>query len=232
MNHERGPISGQHLHLCDFDGTLTRGDSFVRFLLFAVPLPRLIAGGFVLPLKFSALFFSGKWSNEAGKAAVLSAFFKGKSTAEMKKLGEEFGQKKLPALLRNELLEDLRNAFQNGETVVIVSASPDVWLRPFVLRKVSICFARNLNLNPANSPAISRRPIAMARKRSAGFVQAMILMLLKKLLPTAIQKVTRRCLHWQMRCSGFDKNQLHNLVSPKLNIKIMRYLDSFLKKVA
>ncbi|MBK6996086.1 MAG: HAD-IB family hydrolase [Lewinellaceae bacterium] len=131
MNHERGPISGHHLHLCDFDGTLTRGDSFVRFLLFAVPLPRLIAGGFVLALKFSGLIFSGKWSNEAGKAAVLSVFFRGKSVAEMKTLGEEFCQKKIPALLCTELLNDLRRAFQNGETVVIVSASPDVWLRPF-----------------------------------------------------------------------------------------------------
>jgi len=124
-------MNGQQLHLCDFDGTLTRGDSFVRFLLFAVPLPRLVVGGFGLALKFIGLIFSGNWSNGVAKAAVLSAFFKGKSAAEMKKLSEEFCQKKLPTLVRNELLNDLRKAFQNGETVVIVSASPDVWLRPF-----------------------------------------------------------------------------------------------------
>ncbi|MFN0174550.1 MAG: HAD-IB family hydrolase [Saprospiraceae bacterium] len=131
MNYERGQISGRHLHLCDFDGTLTQGDSFVRFLLFTVPLPRLIVGGFVLVLRFSGLIFSGKWSNEAAKAAVLSVFFRGKSVAEMKTLGEEFCQKKIRALLRTELLERLRQALQKGETVVVVSASPNIWLQPF-----------------------------------------------------------------------------------------------------
>lgn len=128
---KRGTMIGQRLHLCDFDGTLTRGDSLLRFLLFAVPLPHLLAGSFISALKFLGLIFSGKWSNEAAKAAVLSTFFKGKSVAEMKALGEEFCQKKIRTMLRAELLERLRKALQNDETVVIVSASPDVWLRPF-----------------------------------------------------------------------------------------------------
>jgi len=124
-------MSSQQLHLCDFDGTLTHGDSFVRFLVFAVPLPRLLAGSFVLAFKFLGLIFSGKWSNGAAKAVVLSVFFKGKSVQEMRALGEGFCQKKIPALLRAELLNDLRKTLQSGGIVVIVSASPDVWLRPF-----------------------------------------------------------------------------------------------------
>ena len=49
----------------------------------------------------------------------------------MRALGEDFYRKKITIMLRLELLERLRHATQGGETVVIVSASPDVWLRPF-----------------------------------------------------------------------------------------------------
>jgi len=127
--------NGQRLHLCDFDGTLTKGDSFVGFLLFAVPLHRLLWGGFVLIFKFLSLVFLGKWTNEVGKAAVLSEFFKGKTIREMEALGANFHQQKIPAMLRTPLLESLRQAVQKGETVVIVSASPDVWLRPICIQE-------------------------------------------------------------------------------------------------
>lgn len=119
------------LHLCDFDGTLTRGDTLSRFLLFAVPWPRLVVGSMVLIFKFLQLLASGKWSSEAGKAAVLSEFFKGKTSAAMEGLGNAFCRQKIPGILRDRLLESLRLAKQKGDTVVIVSASLEVWLRPF-----------------------------------------------------------------------------------------------------
>ncbi|MDO8368791.1 MAG: HAD-IB family phosphatase [Saprospiraceae bacterium] len=124
-------MNNKRLHLCDFDGTLTRGDSFVRFLLFSVPMPQLLLGGFGLTFKFAGLLFSGKWSNAKGKAAVLSQFFKVKTLHEMTALGDRFCREKIPDLLRPDLLETLRNAHKMGEPVVIVSASPDIWLSPF-----------------------------------------------------------------------------------------------------
>lgn len=119
------------LHLCDFDGTLTKGDTLSRFLLFAVPWPRLAVGSVVLIFKFLQLLLSGQWSNEAGKAAVLSEFFKGKTIDALEGLGIAFCQQKIPKALRGSLLESLREAKQKGDTVVIVSASLGVWLRPF-----------------------------------------------------------------------------------------------------
>lgn len=119
------------LHLCDFDGTLTRGDSLIRFLWFAVPKNRLIAGAMVLPFQFLRLFFAGKWSNEAGKKAVLAFFFKGHSRKGMEQSGAAFCALVLPAQLRNDLLAKLRGAREEGDKVVVVSASVDIWLRPF-----------------------------------------------------------------------------------------------------
>lgn len=126
------PISKHKtLHLCDFDGTLIHEDSLLRFLRFAVPLPGLIGGGIVLPFKFIALILTGNWSRGAGKAALLSSFFKGKTSGEMEALGNDFYRQKIPAMIRTALLAQLRLAHKNGETVVIVSASLDTWLRPF-----------------------------------------------------------------------------------------------------
>lgn len=130
MNFDQEAAHSQ-LHLCDFDGTLTHEDSFLHFLRFAIPLPGLLGGGFVLIFKLLALVLTGQWSNGAGKAAILALFFKGKSEAEMRVLGEDFCQKKLPSMLRAALITQLRRAQEKGETVVIVSASLDVWLRPF-----------------------------------------------------------------------------------------------------
>jgi HAD superfamily hydrolase (TIGR01490 family) len=119
------------LHLCDFDGTLTRSDSLLHFLWFVVPMPRLVVGAFRLSFKFLGLFFSGKWSNSAAKAAVLAIYLEGKTRSELQTLGEAFCQQKLPLLLRTDLLNQLQLAQQAGETVVVVSASPDLWLEPF-----------------------------------------------------------------------------------------------------
>ncbi len=119
------------LHLCDFDGTLTRGDSLLRFLWFSLPVSRLAWGSFVVLIKFLSLFFWGKWSNSTAKSALLSTFFKGKTMVELNALGAGFCSKIVPGLLRTDLLETLRLAAKNGDTVVIVSASLDLWLRPF-----------------------------------------------------------------------------------------------------
>ncbi len=119
------------LHLCDFDGTLTYGDSFSRFLWFALSLPALIWGGFRLLFVYIGLIINGKWSNELAKAAVFSVFFKGKSEAYLRAIGQAFVQQKIPAMLRPALLASLQTAISQGETVVIVSASSDLWLQPF-----------------------------------------------------------------------------------------------------
>ena len=129
----------RELHLCDFDGTQTRGDTLLQFLFFAVPAPSLLLGGFILIFRFLGLIFSGNWSNAAGKAAVLAAYFKGESIESLFALGQEFNRQKLPGLIRPDLLQKLRDHHQAGHEVVIVSASLNIWLGPF-------CTAENFGL--------------------------------------------------------------------------------------
>jgi phosphatidylglycerophosphatase C len=56
---------------------------------------------------------------------------KRKTEAELATLGARFCLERLPQFLRPTLLARLRQGHQSGARVVIVSASPDVWLRPF-----------------------------------------------------------------------------------------------------
>lgn len=119
------------LHLCDFDGTLTWHDSLPRFLWFVVPTPQLVLGSILFVFNNLWLFFTFRWSKSTAKEALFACFFKGKTQADMQALGQAFCSGPLPSLLRRALLDNLRQHQRNGHTVAIVSASPDLWLRPF-----------------------------------------------------------------------------------------------------
>jgi HAD superfamily hydrolase (TIGR01490 family) len=122
----------KRLVLFDFDGTLTRGDTFGAFLLFAVPWGKLLAGVFLLVFRLPALLFLEKDERaERAKAAILQIYFGGKSHRELQGLGSAFYEKRLTKMLRQEILDMLRSSRLAGDTVAVVSASMDIWLRPF-----------------------------------------------------------------------------------------------------
>lgn len=124
-------MSRPKLHLCDFDGTLYRGNSLLQYLLFAVPAGRLFTAGFQLAFRFAGMFLRGKWANDEGKQGLLATLFKGKSQEEMQASGAAFARKEIPPAIRPALLHVLKNAQAEGDRVVIVSASLDLWLRPY-----------------------------------------------------------------------------------------------------
>ena len=119
------------LHLCDFDGTLHRGDSLLQFLLFSVPFRRLLSGGPGLGFRFAKMFINGTWTNAEGKQCILRDFYRGKTEKEMRNLGAAFARKELPRGIRPELLHTLKSAQALGDRVTIVSASLSLWLRPY-----------------------------------------------------------------------------------------------------
>ncbi|HAD13191.1 MAG TPA: hypothetical protein DCF33_12240 [Saprospirales bacterium] len=119
------------LHLCDFDGTLTRGDTLLHFLWFALNPVSRIKVALLTPFRFAGLFFTGSWSNDKAKEQLLSLCFKGKTQQEMETLGKAFCTNVLPGLIRSSLLDTLRQARRRQQRVVIVSASLDIWIKPF-----------------------------------------------------------------------------------------------------
>lgn len=147
MTNHPNEIQPNILVLFDFDGTLTSSDSLGEYLLFGAQWGRrrgrdgrrlrawrrLLAAVPILAVRLFWLFLSGRWSNGGAKENVIAYFFAGKTEAEMRALGERFYQEVLPGRLRPETLARLRAFHEAGATVAVVSASLDLWLRPFCL---------------------------------------------------------------------------------------------------
>jgi phosphatidylglycerophosphatase C len=115
------------LALFDFDGTITRADTFTPFLYFAVPRWRIVAGSVVLsPL--IAGYKLGLVPSPTIRACLVAAGFRGRPKADVQRLGEQYGADCLQGVLRDEAMAQIRWHKQRGDIVVVVSASLDVYL--------------------------------------------------------------------------------------------------------
>ena len=112
----------------DFDGTLTRGDSLLPFLRLGLGWPRFLAA-LLRCLPWLAAFALGLISNDVAKARLLRVTLRGRSTAEMQEWTARWLAKAFPGQLREWTMARLAWHRQAGHCCVMVSASPDVYLR-------------------------------------------------------------------------------------------------------
>jgi phosphatidylglycerophosphatase C len=116
--------------LFDFDGTLTKGDSLLRFLY-------RVRGG---PGLFLDLVAVSPWlvgylarliKNDAAKQALLKQCLGGRSMESIRNIVQEFIQADLPTLLRTDTMRRLRLHQDRGDMCILVSASLDLYLEPW-----------------------------------------------------------------------------------------------------
>lgn len=81
--------------------------------------------------KLVKILLNGTFSAANAKEALMAACFKGRSEVELLQLGSDFIAQKLPGFIRPHTLEGLRLFRNQGCMVALVSASIDIWLRPF-----------------------------------------------------------------------------------------------------
>ena len=114
----------------DFDGTITREDSTIKFIRYFVGDVKFVIGLSVLfPLMI--LYKLKIINNNIIKQIIISYYFKGKDFEDFKSKAEYFSLNKLNTLIRKKALEKISWHKNNGHTVVVVSASIDLWLRPW-----------------------------------------------------------------------------------------------------
>lgn len=118
------------LVLFDFDKTLTTKDSFIEFLKFAVPSSKLLMNSFFL-LPWFGLYKLGFYSSEKFKKRTFKTFFYGYKENDLKLLGERFAREKTPSILNDKINSKMLHYLANGDEIVIVSASLNVWLEPW-----------------------------------------------------------------------------------------------------
>lgn len=118
----------------DFDGTLTYRDSFPFFLFYCFGFFKTF---FLFLFELSAIiqFFLGRMDRQLLKERFITRFFQGMPYKEVEALGNAFAQEKLSRLLRPEAMDRLLWHQNQGHRCVLVSASLEVYLIPWGIKK-------------------------------------------------------------------------------------------------
>ncbi len=121
------------LSVFDFDGTLTRYDSFVPFLKFAFGWREFSRG--MLKLFLPSLWFVvGRLRRDELKAHLIKTFLTGVSAEWIQQKAEEFSKAFWNRLMRPSGLRAVATEVQSGAIVTLCSASPALVLQSFADR--------------------------------------------------------------------------------------------------
>ena len=118
----------RHIAAFDFDGTLTRKDSLMEFLLFTQGKWRTLLGLLLLSPAVMMMLLKAMDNNRC-KEIMLSYFFKGWKHEDFKLKGREFA-KRGQEILNPETCATLRKHMDEGHEVYIISASVEEWVKP------------------------------------------------------------------------------------------------------
>jgi len=134
-----------NLALFDFDGTITKDDSLIKFIRFAVGDTKTIFG-MILLSPMLILYKLKLIPNYRAKEIILSYFFKGISEKEFKKVAKEYSLNHIDKIVRPKAIEKILWHQKEGHKVVIVSASIECWLKPWCDRNSLELIATRLEI--------------------------------------------------------------------------------------
>lgn len=114
----------------DFDGTLTRRDTLLPFLRYLLGDAQVVRHALMLSPTLAG-YGLGLVSNSIAKERVFVQCLSGMRTDVLQREGERFASYVLPGLLRHETLQRLEWHRQQGHRCVAISASLDIYVRPW-----------------------------------------------------------------------------------------------------
>ncbi len=118
----------------DFDGTLTYKDTMLDFIRFMVGTKRFILGIFRCAPMLLA-FKLGFVSNNRAKEYFLTHFLEGVDEQYFKESAKRYSLSQIDSLLRPKAIERIKWHKEQGDYIVIVSASMKSWLAPWCSRE-------------------------------------------------------------------------------------------------
>jgi phosphatidylglycerophosphatase C len=124
------------LAVFDLDGTLVSRDTFLPFLISYARARRLVRPLVSLPVHLGLYAFR-LLSDRAAKERVVASFLGGRSKRDVADHAEWFARTWVTPRLRGEVLAALRDHQQAGHRVILLSASPDVYV-PAIARELGI----------------------------------------------------------------------------------------------
>ena len=116
----------------DFDGTLTRKDSFLRFISFCKGKTKLYMSIPYIGIVWG-LFKINVLKRQHAKEIVFSHFFKGMPIQIFNDAGKAFSRE-IDVMLRPNVKSKISEYAKQGHKLVIISASVENWIRPWAFK--------------------------------------------------------------------------------------------------
>jgi phosphatidylglycerophosphatase C len=127
----------------DFDGTITTKDSLLEFIKY-VKGDAAFYFGFFIHSPVLILYKLNIISNHSAKEIMLRYFFGKMDEGEFEKHCDDFTSGRLPQLIRPKALHEIKKMQEGGGSVVVVSASPENWLKSWCTGIGAECVATKL----------------------------------------------------------------------------------------
>ncbi len=133
------------LVLFDFDGTITKKDTLKEFVRFYRGKRKYFESMIMLSpiLGLYALKMLPNWK---AKQYFLSRHFRGENIDVFNSRCLDFSTKILPSLIRPMALAAIRSYREHGDTMAVVSASAENWVKPFCDEHGLLCLATKLEV--------------------------------------------------------------------------------------
>jgi HAD superfamily hydrolase (TIGR01490 family) len=119
--------------LFDFDGTITTKDTLFDFIRFTYGRSGLVKC-LLLNVWNLSLYAAKLRSNERAKEIMLATMIKGTSSAVFEELCKRYSMERVPQIIKENTKEIIEKHLTDGETLLIVSASPENWIRPWAMK--------------------------------------------------------------------------------------------------
>jgi len=117
----------------DFDGTLTRRDTLLPFLLHVLGAPAVVRHALVLAPTLAG-YSLGLIRNDIAKERVFAQTIAGTNIGALRDKAAEFAEHKLPGLIRPEAIRRFDWHKRQGHRCVVISASLELYVKPWALK--------------------------------------------------------------------------------------------------
>ncbi|HSM98335.1 MAG TPA: HAD family hydrolase [Gallionella sp.] len=117
----------------DFDGTLTRRETMLPFLLHTLGAAAVARDALILSPTLAG-YGLGLIRNDVAKERVFIQCLGGMGIDALRQAGERFAEHVLPGLLRHKALQRLEWHKRHGHRCVVISASLELYLQPWAIK--------------------------------------------------------------------------------------------------
>ena len=118
----------------DFDGTITTKDTLLEFIRFSKG-NLLFLVGFMLHFPLLIAYKLKIYPNWKVKQKLFSYFFKGMKLIDFNRLCDDF-YRDASDIIRPEAQKAIQKHLDNNDSVVVISASVENWVRPFAQKLI------------------------------------------------------------------------------------------------